>query len=133
VVTTPSNAAKNAVNLRILTHVLPVTFKDPNIDSSSNENNCEVILAMGKVLAIMKIMPEDANAPINELQQQLEQVLQGKVHIEAWEEVPIFGPLSALRLRFIVEDEAGGTTAVEEIIQKVPGVSELEIEAVSLL
>lgn len=88
---------------------------------------------MGKVLAIMKIMPEDANAPISDLRNQLDQALQGKVHIEAWEEVPIFGPLSALRLRFIVEDEAGGTAVVEEIVKTVPGVSELEIEAVSLL
>jgi len=88
---------------------------------------------MGKVLAIMKIMPEDANAPISELRHQLDQTLQGKAHIEAWEEVPIFGPLSALRLRFIVEDEAGGTAVVEELVKKVPGVSEIEIEAVSLL
>jgi translation elongation factor aEF-1 beta len=88
---------------------------------------------MGKVLAIMKIMPEDATAPISELRDQLDQALKGKAHIEAWEEVPIFGPLSALRLRFIVEDEAGGTAAVEELVKKVPGVSELEIEAVSLL
>ncbi|MFX0170057.1 MAG: elongation factor 1-beta [Candidatus Hodarchaeota archaeon] len=88
---------------------------------------------MGKVLAIMKIMPEDANAPINELRGEITQALQGKAHIEAWEEVPVFGPLYALRLRFIVDDEAGGTTAVEEIVKKVPGVSELEIEAVSLL
>lgn len=88
---------------------------------------------MGKVLAIMKIMPEDANAPIRELRKKIDQNLQDKVHIEAWEEVPIFGPLYALRLRFIVADEAGGTVAVEEIIRKVPGVSEIEIEAVSLL
>jgi translation elongation factor aEF-1 beta len=88
---------------------------------------------MGKVLAIMKIMPEDATAPISELRSQLEKALQGKAHIEAWEEVPIFGPLSALRLRFIVEDEAGGTVAVEEIVKTVSGVSEIEIEAVSLL
>ncbi len=88
---------------------------------------------MGKVLAIMKITPEDANEPIGELRQRIHQDLQGKVHIEAWEEIPIFGPLFALRLRFIVDDSAGGTGAVEEIIKKVPGVSQLEIEAVSLL
>lgn len=88
---------------------------------------------MGKVLAIMKIMPEDANAPIDKLRQQIDRALQGKALIEAWEELPIFGPLSALRMRFIVDDEAGGTTTVEEIVRSVPGVSEMEIEAVSLL
>ena len=88
---------------------------------------------MGKVIAIMKITPEDANAPIGELRQQIDQTLLGKVHIEAWEEIPIFGPLYALRLRFIVDDEAGGTDAVEEIIRNIPGVSQIEIEAVSLL
>ncbi|MFW9831728.1 MAG: elongation factor 1-beta [Candidatus Thorarchaeota archaeon] len=88
---------------------------------------------MGKVLAIMKIMPEDANAPIGELRERIDQSLQGKVVIEAWEEIPIFGPLYALRLRFVVGDEAGGTAAVEEIVKQVSGVSELEIEAVSLI
>jgi elongation factor 1-beta len=88
---------------------------------------------MGKVIAIMKITPEDANAPIDELRQQIDQTLQGKVHIEAWEKFPIFGPLYALRLRFIVDDEAGGTEAVEELIRSVDGVSQIEIEAVSLL
>lgn len=88
---------------------------------------------MGKVLAIMKIMPEDANAPIGELRERIDQTLKGKANVEAWEEIPIFGPLHALRLRFIVDDDAGGTVAVEEIVKQVPGVSELEIEAVSLL
>lgn len=88
---------------------------------------------MGRVLAIMKIMPEDANKPIGELRQRIDKALEGKVHIEAWEEIPIFGPLYALRLRFIVDDEAGGTAFVEEIIKKVKGVGEIEIEAVSLI
>ncbi len=88
---------------------------------------------MGKVLAIMKITPEDANSPIAELRQRIEKTIKESVTIEAWEEIPIFGPLYALRLRFIVEDEAGGTDAVEQIIKKTPGVSEIEIEAVSLL
>ncbi len=88
---------------------------------------------MGKVLAIMKIMPEDANKPISELRQRIDQSLDGKVHIEAWEEIPIFGPLYSLRLRFIVDDEAGGTDFVEEIVKKVDGVGEIEIEAVSLI
>ncbi|MFX1576907.1 MAG: elongation factor 1-beta [Promethearchaeota archaeon] len=88
---------------------------------------------MGKVLAIMKIMPEDANKPISELRQRIDQSLKEKVHIEAWEEIPIFGPLYALRLRFIVDDDVGGTEFVEEIIKKVGGVGETEIEAVSLI
>ena len=88
---------------------------------------------MGKVLAIMKIMPEDANAPIGELRDRIDQTLKGKANVEAWEEIPIFGPLYALRLRFIVDDDAGGTVAVEELVKQVPGVSELEIEAVSLI
>lgn len=88
---------------------------------------------MGKVLAIMKIMPEDANKPISELRQRIDQSLKEKVHIEAWEEIPIFGPLYALRLRFIVDDAVGGTEFVEELIKKVGGVGETEIEAVSLI
>lgn len=88
---------------------------------------------MGNVLAIMKIMPEDANESIDELRQRIDQSLERKVQIESWEKIPIFGPLYALRLRFIVDDDAGGTVYVEEIIRKVDGVGEIEIEAVSLV
>lgn len=88
---------------------------------------------MGNVLAIMKITPDDANAPIGELRDRIEQNIRDKVKIEAWEEIPIFGPLSALRLRFVVGDEAGGTEAVEQMVKEIPGVSQIEIEAVSLL
>ncbi len=88
---------------------------------------------LGQVLAIMKIMPEDVKIPLKELKQRIELSLQGQVEIEGFEEIPIFGPLSALRMRFIVGDEAGGTDSVEKIVQDVQGVGEVIIEAVSLL
>lgn len=78
-------------------------------------------------------MPEDATIPLAELKKRIEQSLHGKVDIEGFEEVPIFGPLSALRMRFIVRDEAGGTDLVEKIVQDVQGVGDVVIEAVSLL
>ena len=88
---------------------------------------------MGDVLAIMKIMPEDVAIPLSELKQRIEQSLKEKVKIEGFEEIPIFGPLSALRMRFVVGDEAGGTDLVEKIVQDIQGVGEVVIEAVSLL
>lgn len=88
---------------------------------------------MGKVLAIMKIMPEDAEAPLAQLKQRIQKALRGQVKIEGWEEVPIFGPLSALRMRFIVSDEAEGTEAIEQLVRETPGVGETMIEAVSLV
>jgi len=88
---------------------------------------------MGKVLAIMKIMPEDAEAPLAQLKQRIQKALRGHVKIEGWEEVPIFGPLSALRMRFIVSDEAEGAEAVEQLVRDTPGVGETIIEAVGLV
>lgn len=88
---------------------------------------------MGKVLAVMKIMPEDAEAPLAQLKQRIQKALRGHVKIEGWEEVPIFGPLSALRMRFIVSDEAEGTEAIERLVRDTPGVGEIIIEAVSLV
>ena len=88
---------------------------------------------MGQVLAIMKVMPEDANASLEDLKQRIEKALKEKAEIKAWEEVPIYGPLSVLRMRFIVDDKAGGTEAIEQIVQNTTGVSEIIIEAVSLL
>ena len=126
-----SGDVKNAENLRILTPVLDVILK--GLKGIFTTEYSLKVFVMGKVLAIMKIMPEDANAPIGELRKRLDQSLQGKVKIEAWEEIPIFGPLYALRLRFVVDDEAGGTASVEDLIKKTAGVSEIEMEAVSLL
>jgi elongation factor 1-beta len=91
------------------------------------------VVFLGNVLAIMKIMPEDVEIPLSEIKQRIEQSLKGKVKIEGFEEVPIFGPLSALRMRFVVGDEAGGTDAVEKVVQSIQGVGEVVIEAVSLL
>ena len=88
---------------------------------------------MGKVLAIMKIMPADAEAPLAQLKQRIQKALRGHVKIEGWEEVPIFGPLSALRMRFIVMDEAGGTEPIEQLVRDTPGVGQTMIEAVSLV
>jgi translation elongation factor aEF-1 beta len=88
---------------------------------------------MGKVLAVMKIMPEDAEAPLAQLKQRIQKALRGHVKTEGWEEVPIFGPLSALRMRFIVSDEAEGTEAIEQLVRETPGVGEVLIEAVSLV
>ena len=88
---------------------------------------------MGKVLAVMKIMPKDAEAPLAQLKQRIQKALRGHVKIEGWEEVPIFGPLSALRMRFIVNDEAEGTEAIEQLVRETPGVGETTIEAVSLV
>ena len=88
---------------------------------------------MGKVLAVMKIMPEDAETPLAQLKQRILKALRGHVKVEGWEEVPIFGPLSALRMRFIVGDDAGGTEAVESLVHETPGVGETFIEAVSLV
>jgi translation elongation factor aEF-1 beta len=81
----------------------------------------------------MKILPDDVSVPLPDLKQRIETSLQGKVEIEGFEEVPIFGPLSARRMRVIVGDEAGGTDLVEKIVQGVQGVGEVVIEAVSLL
>jgi translation elongation factor aEF-1 beta len=88
---------------------------------------------MGKVLAVMKIMPADAEAPLAQLRQRIQKALRGHAKIEGWEEVPIFGPLSALRMRFIVDDKAGGTEPIEQLVRDTPGVSETIIEAVSLV
>jgi translation elongation factor aEF-1 beta len=125
--------AKNAANSLIPTHVQLAASKGHRMPCYDNLQYYSEVFSMGKVLAIMKITPKDANAPIAELRQRIEKAIQGKVTIDAFEEIPIFGPLYALRLRFVVEDEAGGTGAVEQIIRIIPGVSEIEIEAVSLI
>ena len=83
---------------------------------------------MGEVAAKMKIMPESVETDLAELKKNLKGVIPAgtDLHGDVIEEPIAFG-LKALIVTLIVNDEEGGTEAVEEAFAKVPGVENVKI------
>jgi elongation factor 1-beta len=78
---------------------------------------------MGKVVALVRIMPESADVDMKKLEAELRKKLPSiqDVGVE-----PIAFGLKALKIAVIVEDSEGGTEAVETVLAGVPGVSQAE-------
>jgi elongation factor 1-beta len=78
---------------------------------------------MGKVVALVRIMPVSVDVDMERLEADLKKKLPSiqDVGVE-----PIAFGLKALKVAVIVEDTEGGTEAVEKALGEVPGVSQAE-------
>ena len=85
-------------------------------------------LRMGEVAAKMKIMPESVDTNLVELKEKIKGAIPAgtDLHGDIIEEPIAFG-LKALIVTLIVNDEEGGTEAVEEAFAKVPGVENIQV------
>ena len=83
---------------------------------------------MGKVVALVRIMPESVDVDMERLEADLKKKLPSiqDVGVE-----PIAYGLKALKVAVIVNDEEGGTEAVEKALAEVPGVSQAETVCVN--
>jgi elongation factor 1-beta len=83
---------------------------------------------MGKVVALVRIMPESVDVDMKKLEAELRKKLPSiqDVGVE-----PIAFGLKALKIAVIVEDSEGGTEAVEAALAGVPGVSQAETVCVN--
>ena len=83
---------------------------------------------MGKVVALVRIMPESIDVDMKKLEADLKKKVPSiqDVGVE-----PIAYGLSALKIAVIVNDEEGGTDAVEKALSEVPGVSQAETVCVN--
>jgi elongation factor 1-beta len=83
---------------------------------------------MGKVVALVRIMPDSADVDMKKLEAELRKKLPSiqDVGVE-----PIAFGLKALKIAVIVEDSEGGTEAVEAALASVPGVSQAETVCVN--
>jgi len=88
---------------------------------------------MGKVAAQIKVMPSDADADLDALQEHLEKSLPEGAKINGFERDDVAFGLTALLPTVIVPDESGGTEAVEEAFAEVEGVESVEVENVGRL
>jgi elongation factor 1-beta len=83
---------------------------------------------MGKVVALVRIMPVSVDVDMKRLEADLRKKLPSiqDVGVE-----PIAFGLKALKVAVIVNDEEGGTDAVEKALAEVPGVSQAETVCVN--
>ena len=85
---------------------------------------------MGKVAAKLKVMPQNPEVDLDELQERLEDALPEGASINGFERDDVAFGLVALLPTVIVPDDAGGTEAVEEAFINVDGVEIVAVENV---
>lgn len=85
---------------------------------------------MGKVAAKIKVMPQNPDIDLDELQDRLESSLPEGAKINGFERENVAFGLVALFPTVIVPDDAGGTEAVEEGFTSVDGVESVDVQNV---
>jgi elongation factor 1-beta len=83
---------------------------------------------MGDVAAKIKVMPESVDTNLAELKEKLKAAIPAgaNLHGDIVEEPIAFG-LKALIVTLIVNDQEGGTEAVEEAFAKIPGAENVKV------
>jgi len=86
---------------------------------------------MGDVAAKIKIMPQSIDTDLAELKEKLKAAIPAgaDLHGDIIEEPIAFG-LKTLIVTLIVDDQEGGTEAVEEIFTQIPGVENVQVKEV---
>lgn len=83
---------------------------------------------MGDVAAKIKVMPESIETDLAELKEKLKAAIPkgAELHGDIVEEPIAFG-LKALIVTLIVNDQEGGTEAVEEAFAQIPGAESVQV------
>lgn len=83
---------------------------------------------MARVLASIKIFPNDANLDLSVLKMKVQQALPTGSTVQKFEEEPIAFGLVALIAHVVLPEDAGGQMdQVEEAIRSVESVSEIQV------
>ena len=90
-------------------------------------------MSMGKVMAVIKVMPDSADRDMNKLQDDLKKALPKVAEFKGIQVKPIAFGLKAILFAFVVNDAEGGTEMVEEAFKNVPGVESVSVDSVDLI
>jgi elongation factor 1-beta len=83
---------------------------------------------MARVLAAIKIFPNDANIDLNALKAKIQSSLPAGSTVQKFEEEPVaFGLVALIAYVVLPEDAGGQMDRVEESIRSVDEVSEIEV------
>ena len=85
-------------------------------------------MSLAKVLASIKIFPNDANLDLNVLKSKIQQSLPADSSVQKFEEEPVaFGLVALIAHVVLPEDVEGMMDQVEESIRAVDWVSEIQV------
>ena len=83
---------------------------------------------MARVLAVIKIFPNDANVDLNALKARIQSSLPAGSTIQKFDEEPVaFGLVALVAYVVLPQDAAGQMDQVEESIRSVEQVSQIEV------
>jgi elongation factor 1-beta len=88
---------------------------------------------MGKVMAVIKVMPDSVERDVNMLMDGLKGALPAGAELKGMQVKPIAFGLKAILCAVVVSDTEGGTEPVEEAFRKVSGVESVTVESVDLI
>ena len=89
---------------------------------------------MGKVLVVVKVLPQEENTDLDLLYDEIKENLPEKVSLKSYKKEDIAFGLKALKLYFEIPDNLeGGTSVIEDFLRKNEKIQEIEIEFISLV
>lgn len=88
---------------------------------------------MGKVAVSMRVMPDSEDVDINGISQSIKNLIKGEYTLGNSQIEEVAFGLKAIRLIVVMEDKEGLMDHIENEIKNVKGVSEVEVEEVSLI
>ncbi|GGN16432.1 elongation factor 1-beta [Halarchaeum nitratireducens] len=83
---------------------------------------------MGKVAAVLKVMPQSPEIDLDELKADLEDSLPEGAKLRGFDQEEVAFGLVALLSTVVVPDDAGGTEAVEDAFTNVEGVESVQVQ-----
>jgi len=83
---------------------------------------------MGKVAAVLKVMPQSPDIDLDELKADLEDALPEGAKLRGFDQEEVAFGLVALLSTVVVPDDAGGTEAVEDAFTNVEGVESVQVQ-----
>lgn len=82
---------------------------------------------VGKLVAVFRLMPEDADIDIEKLKEGVRAKTPKNVSLQGWQVQPVAFGLKALDVTIVMEDDEGGSTdELEEAYNGIEGVGSVQ-------
>ncbi|ODS43091.1 MAG: hypothetical protein MSIBF_03600 [Candidatus Altiarchaeales archaeon IMC4] len=79
------------------------------------------------VAVTVRIMPEGVDTDMDKIRKGVEKIVKGFGRVNSSEIKPIAFGLNSLEVVFLLDDKKGGMDKIDEMVRKIPGVSETDV------
>ncbi|ODS42515.1 MAG: hypothetical protein MSIBF_04150 [Candidatus Altiarchaeales archaeon IMC4] len=79
------------------------------------------------VAVTVRIMPEGVDTDLDKIRKGVEKIVKGFGRVNSSEIKPIAFGLNSLEVVFLLDDKKGGMDKIDEMVRKIPGVSETDV------